>query len=123
MVIVKYMTENQVIEYIYNGIVENIAQEFERELGSIMAGFNFDYGGGFFICVCKFLRRFLPLKYGICRGFVVDRHGNTAGDDIITYDQELYPTLRFLDSDNQFAQKEQIPVEVVYAYIEAKIDA
>ena len=70
--------------------------------------------------VCKFLRRFLPLKYGICRGFVVDRHGNT---DIITYDQELYPTLRFLDSDNQFAQKEQIPVEVVYAYIEAKIDA
>lgn len=39
------------------------------------------------------------------------------------YDQELYPTLRFLDSDNQFAQKEQIPVEVVYAYIEAKIDA
>ena len=48
----------------------------------------------------------------------MDRHGNTAGDDIITYDQELYPTLRFLDSDNQFAQKEQIPVEVVYAYIE-----
>ena len=43
MVIVKYMTENQVIEYIYNGIVENIAQEFERELGSIMAVFNFDY--------------------------------------------------------------------------------
>lgn len=63
------------------------------------------------------------MKYGICRGFVVDRHGNTAGDDIITYDQELYPTLRFFDSDNQFAQKEQIPVEVVYAYIEAKIDA
>ena len=47
MVIVKYMTENQVIEYIYNGIVENIAQEFERELGSIMAVFNFDYGDEF----------------------------------------------------------------------------
>ena len=47
MVIVKYMTENQVIEYIYNGIVENIAQEFERELGSIMAVFNFDFCGGF----------------------------------------------------------------------------
>lgn len=60
------------------------------------------------------------MKYGICRGFVVDKHGNTAGDDIIIYDQELYPTLRFLDTDNQFAQKEQIPVEAVYAYIEAK---
>ena len=53
----------------------------------------------------------------------MDRHGNKEGDVSITYDQELYPTLRFLDSDNQFAQKEQIPVEVVYAYIEAKIDA
>lgn len=34
-------------EYIYNGIVENIAQEFGRELGSIMAVFNFDYGDEF----------------------------------------------------------------------------
>lgn len=45
-VIVKYMTANRMIEYIYNGIVENIAQEFE-ELGSIMAVFNFDYGDEF----------------------------------------------------------------------------
>ena len=47
MVIVKYMTENQVIEYIYNGIVENIAQEFERVLGCIMAVFIFDFGDDF----------------------------------------------------------------------------
>ena len=44
---------------------------------------------------------------------------------VIQQEMILLPmtTLRFLDSDNQFAQKEQIPVEVVYAYIEAKIDA
>ena len=107
-------------EFIYNGIIKNIAQEFERALGNIMAVYNFDYGDEFEISVCKFLRRFLPLKYGVCRGFVVDKYGNTAGDDIIIYDQELYPTLRFLEPDNQFAQKEQIPVEAVYAYIEAK---
>lgn len=107
-------------EFVYNGIIKNIAQEFQRSIGNISAVYNFDYGDEFEISVCKFLRRFLPLKYGVCRGFVVDKLGNTAGDDIIIYDQELYPTLRFLDLDNQFAQKEQIPVEAVYAYIEAK---
>lgn len=106
-------------DYVYNDIVQNIAQAFERELGNIDAVYNFDYGDEFEIQVCKFLRRFLPLKYGICRGFIVDKHGNKAGDDIIIYDQELYPTLRFLNTDG-FAQKEQIPVEAVYAYIEAK---
>lgn len=107
-------------EYIYNNVIKNIAQEFERSIKNIVAVYNFDYGDEFEISVCKFLRRFLPLKYGICRGFVVDKYGNSAGDDIIIYDQELYPTLRFLELDNQFAQKEQIPVEAVYAYIEAK---
>ena len=107
-------------DFIYNDIIKNIAQEFERALDNIAAVYNFDYGDEFEISVCKFLRRFLPLKFGICRGFVVDKYGNTAGDDIIIYNQDLYPTLRFLEYDNQFAQKEQIPVEAVYAYIEAK---
>jgi hypothetical protein len=107
-------------DFIYNNIIDNIAQEFERLIGNIKTVYNFDYGNEFEISVCKFLRKFLPLKYGICRGFVIDKDGNRAGDDIIIYDQELYPTLRFLEPDNQFAKKEQIPVEAVYAYIEAK---
>ena len=107
-------------DFIYNGIIDNIARKFENELCNIEAKYNFDYGDEFEIAVCKFLRRFLPLKYGVCRGFVVDKNGNSAGDDVIIYDQELFPTLRFLDVENQFTQKEQIPVEAVYAYIEAK---
>lgn len=107
-------------DFYYNGIVEIIAQAFEREIGQMSVVYNFDYGDEFEISICKVLRKFLPLKYGVCRGFVVDKHGNTAGDDIIIYDQELYPTLRFIELDNQFAQKQQIPVEAVYAYIEAK---
>lgn len=47
-------------EYVYNGIVENIAQAFERELGDIKAVYNFDLGDEFEISVCKFLRRFYP---------------------------------------------------------------
>ena len=55
------------------------------------------------------LRIFLPSKYGVCRGFVVNRHGDKAGDDIIIYDQEKFPTLRLLPKDD-FSLKEEIPI-------------
>jgi hypothetical protein len=42
-----------------------------------------------------------------------------AGDDIITYECHLFPTARFL-LDCDFSLKEQVPVEAVAAYIEAK---
>lgn len=105
---------------VYNGIVKNISNAFANEIRNISAVYNFDYGDEYEICICKFLRKFLPIKYGICRGFVIDQNGKTAGDDIIIYDQELYPTLRFLKVGSDFSQKEQIPIEAVYAYIEAK---
>ncbi len=43
----------------------------------------------------------------------------SSGDDILIFDQDRFPTLRLLDS-NDFAQKQRIPVEAVYAYLEAK---
>ena len=77
------------------------------------------YGGEFEIAICQILREFLPNKYGICRGFVVSSDGEIAGDDIIIFDQERFPTLK-LKGVGQYARKEQIPIEAVYAYIEAK---
>lgn len=41
------------------------------------------------------------------------------GDDIIIYDQERMPTLRLLEN-GQYQQKQEIPLEAVYAYFEAK---
>lgn len=67
----------------------------------------------------KSLRAILPQYYGICRGSIFSIDGNFVGDDIIIYDQFHFPTLRLLE-DNTFAQKQQIPFEAVFAYIEAK---
>jgi hypothetical protein len=83
------------------------------------AFYSFDLGPEFEIAVCKTLRAALPQKFGICRGHVVTASGDQAGDDIIIYDQVRFPTLRALDEED-YARKEWIPIEAVYAYIEAK---
>jgi hypothetical protein len=61
----------------------------------------------------------LPNKYGICRGHIVTIDDLSAGDDIIIFDQVKYPTLRLLN-DNSFQKKQYVPIEAVYAYVEAK---
>lgn len=90
-----------------------------NETSEIWAEYNFDYGEEFEIALCKILRRFLPDKYGICRGFIVCSNNDSAGDDIIIYDRTNFTPLRFLEQ-SEFSVKEQIPVEAVYAYIECK---
>lgn len=107
-------------DYKYNGFVENVSKEFERQLSAMSAVYNFDYGDEYEIAVCKVLRKLLPNKFGICRGFIINKDGDYTGDDIIIYDREHYPPLRFLDREDDYEQKNQIPVEAVYAYIEAK---
>lgn len=103
----------------YLDFLKNIDDKFQALFNEISAEYNFDNGPEFEIALCKALRIILPNKYGICRGFVVSKGGKTAGDDIIIYDQERFPTLRLLQ-DSTFAQKQKIPIEAVYAYIEAK---
>jgi len=104
---------------LYGDFVKTMSARFDGVLSEIWTEYNFDYGPEFEIALCSTLRRVLPQRFGICRGFVVNRDGDTAGDDIIIYDRHLYPTLRALDQDT-FVQKEKVPIEAVYAYIEAK---
>jgi hypothetical protein len=80
---------------------------------------NFEHGDEFEVAVCEILRPILPMRYGICRGYAVNADGVTAGDDIIIYDRMRFPTLRGLEEEN-YARLEQVPIEAVYAYIEAK---
>lgn len=103
----------------YDNYVRDVSDRFEQALARIKAEHNFEFGAEFEIAICKTLRTVLPQKYGICRGYVVSAFGEKAGDDIIIYDRMRFPTLRALESDD-FAAKEQVPVEAVYAYIEAK---
>jgi hypothetical protein len=103
----------------YGNYIETIAERFEAELTSISAEHNFDYGPDFEVVVCKFLRTVLPQKFGVCRGFAVSSSGETAGDDVIVYDRQLYPCLLLRD-EHEFSRKEKIPIEGIYAYIECK---
>lgn len=103
----------------YNNFLSTISSKFEKLFDEISVEYNFDYGPEFEVAFCKVLRIFLPTKYGVCRGFAITKDGETKGDDIIIYDQERFPTLRLLE-DNTFERKQKIPIEAIYAYIEAK---
>lgn len=103
----------------YKDYLKTVSERFRARFEEIAAGHNFDYGPEFEIAICKGLRLILPEKYGVCRGFLLTADGQMAGDDIIIYDRDRFPTLRLID-DPAFAQKEFIPIEAAYAYIEAK---
>jgi hypothetical protein len=105
--------------FLYDNFLPGFQKKIDTFLSTIKANFNFDLGTEFEVQICKLLRAFLPSKYGICRGFVVNQQGDKAGDDIIIYDQERFPTLRLLPKDD-FTLKEEIPIEAVYAYLEIK---
>lgn len=104
---------------LYDNFIKKIADSFEAALSSIEAVHNFEYGDEFEIAVCETIRKVLPLKFGICRGFVVNAAGDFAGDDILIYERFRFPTVRSLDQ-NDFSRLEKIPIEAVLAYIEAK---
>ncbi|RZL61700.1 MAG: hypothetical protein EOO93_12500 [Pedobacter sp.] len=106
-------------QQLYNNYIKTLSDKVDRRLEDIFGTFGFDYGIEFELAICDILRSFLPSKYGVCRGFVVSESGDSAGDDIIIYDHERFPTLRINDKEN-YSRKEQIPIEAVYAYIEAK---
>jgi hypothetical protein len=105
--------------HLYDDYVRSISERFERALQGIRTEHNFEYGNEFEVALCKTIRLVLPQKYGICRGYVVSAWGEKAGDDIIIYDRMSFPTLRALETDD-YSLKEQVPIEAVYAYIEAK---
>jgi len=70
----------------YNEYVELLSDKFLSRLVDILPDYNFDYGIEFEIALCDIFRSFLPEKYGICRGHIVDFNGDNVGDDIIIYD-------------------------------------
>jgi hypothetical protein len=103
---------------LYDGWMEKMSARFVEELSSIESEHNFELGPEFESVLVEFLKRVLPSRFGVCRGYVVTRDGAKAGDDIIIYDQARFPTLRVLQKDS--ARKEYVPAEAVIAYIEAK---
>ena len=103
----------------YNDLVNNITKAVENKFNEISTRYNFDNGEEFEIALCELFKLILPNKYGVCRGFAVTKDNHFAGDDLVIYDKDRFPTLRLLEGD-KFEKKHEIPVEAVFAYLEAK---
>jgi hypothetical protein len=103
----------------YNNYLNNLSLSIKYRFNQISSHYNFAKGEEFELSICYLLREILPNKYGICRGHVVSKEGKAAGDDIIIYDRERFPTIRIF-SQETYDHKQDIPIEAVYGYIEAK---
>jgi hypothetical protein len=90
-----------------------------NSLSTIAAEFGFDYGPEFEVVACDVLRSVLPSHFGICRGFIINSQGESAGDDIVIFDRGRFPTLQ-LRPASSYARKESVPIEAALCYIEAK---
>lgn len=102
----------------YGDWLATVTRQFQDAFGGIEAEYNFDLGPEYEVAICNVLRSVLPRRYGVCRGFVVAKGGELAGDDIIVFDADRYPVLRSLGED--LSRKQKVPAEAVLAYIEAK---
>jgi hypothetical protein len=107
------------VSYLYGGFIERVSKSFDAAFSAIEAGYNFDYGIEFEVALCTAISRLLPERFSVCRGYVINKAGEKAGDDIIIYERHLFPAMRFLSRDD-YSLKEQVPIEAVAAYIEAK---
>jgi hypothetical protein len=103
----------------YKDLAGRLSKRLSARLSLIEAQYNFDFGDEYEVALCEVLSDMLPARYGVCRGTLVTVDGEDAGDDLIIYDRLGYPTLRSSLAQN-FAIKEQVPVEAAYAYIECK---
>lgn len=103
---------NILSEY-YHGIVGQIQAEVEY----INALFEHQglKGSGNELKLVNMLKKFIPKKYGIGTGVIIDREGNQSRQcDIIIYDNQNYPDVLSISSSKFY------PIEIVYAVIEVK---
>lgn len=96
---------------------EGITSQLRSEVDFINALFQHQgvKGAGNEAALRDLLARYIPKRFGVGTGIVIDRHGDTSRQcDIIIYDTFLYPSLLSLTSTHLF------PVDFVYATIEVK---
>lgn len=102
-----------IIEEYYRGIY----QQIRGEVNFINSLFEHQgvKGEGNETLLRDLLRRFIPQRYGVGTGVIIDRFGKQSKQiDIVIYDKFLYPSLLSLATVHFF------PVDIVYATIEVK---
>jgi len=106
-------------DYCYKNFIPTLAREFTNSMESIRSEHGFELGTEFEVILCKLLRRLLPKQYGVCRGYLTSSDGELAGDDIVIFNNALFPTMA-LRQEEDYSRKEYVPIEAVCCYIEAK---
>ena len=101
------------LEKYYHGITQQIRGEVDF-INSI-----FDHSGvkgdGNEKILRDLLKKFIPGKYGIGTGIIIDKNGKQSKQiDIIIYEKMMHPSILSLTSVHLF------PVDIVYATIEVK---
>lgn len=102
-----------IISQYYQGIV----QQLRSEVDSINSLFHHQgvKGSGNEAVLRELLTKFIPKRFGIGTGVVIDRDGTQSRQcDIVIFDALLYPSLLSLSNVHFF------PVDIVYATIEVK---
>lgn len=96
---------------------QGITQQLRSEVDFINSLFEHQglKGEGNEAVLRELLIKFIPKRYGVGTGVVIDQYGKPSRQiDIIIYDTFLYPSLLSLTSVHLF------PVDLVYATIEVK---
>jgi len=105
--------ENTILKQYYKGLLNQINSEVN--LINRVFQHNGLTGEGNENVIKNLLIKFIPKKYGISSGIVIDRNGNQSKQcDIVVYDNQNYPELLSMSSVKLF------PVDIVYATIEVK---
>lgn len=105
------------MKHILESYYEGILGQIKSEVDFINTIFNHqgEKGRGNENILRDLISRFLPKKYGVGTGIIIDSEGNQSKQiDIIIYDIEIYPSLLSLTSLHLF------PIDMVYATIEVK---
>src|SRR2546421_11142416 len=97
-----------IISNYYQGILQQVRSEVDL-INSLFKHQGIK-GEGNETILRDLLRQFIPQKYGVGTGVIIDHNGNSSNQiDIIIYDAFLYPSLLSLTTVHLF------PVDIVYA--------
>jgi hypothetical protein len=104
---------NSILQQYYRGITQQLRAEVD--LINSLFTHQGEKGRGNETVLRELIAKFIPKKYGVGTGIVIDRNGKQSRQcDIVIYDAFSYPSLLSLTSIHLF------PVDLVYATIEVK---
>lgn len=100
------------LDTLFSSIAEEMSSSFKTMASVSHAPTR---GGGHESIWCEWLRKYLPQRYSVSPGFIIDSKGNQSlQQDLIVFDRQYSPLL--LNKDEVLF----VPAEAVYAVVEVK---